>query len=325
MKLPINTSGPFRAGLIAAALAGGAPAMASCGAAFCTVNTNWTTESAAIEPGSSFDLRYEYIDLNQPRAGKAAVAVGQVRRHHDEVSTANRNLLATYSRNFGSGWGFSVTAPLVDRDHEHIHNHHGTLIEERWSFTELGDIRAVGRYQLPYVGDPLKPAAAGFNFGLKLPTGRFDVANGAGDTAERSLQPGTGTTDAIAGFYYHQRLAAPGSGWFAQAQYQHALNSRQDYRPGNRITLDTGYRHGLTDRLGAQVQLNLLWRGRDSGREAEPEDSGGRFAFVSPGLTYALSDRTQLYGYVQLPVYQQVNGVQLTADKGILVGFTSRF
>lgn len=300
-------------------------AVASCGAAFCTVDTNWTTESAAVEPGASFDLRYEYINQNEPRSGSNKVAVGQIARHHDEVSTVNRNLVATYSRNFNSGWGISVAAPVVDREHMHIHNHHGTQIDERWNFTKLGDIRVVGRYQLPYVGDPLRPAAAGVNFGLKLPTGKFAVANGAGDQAERSLQPGSGTTDAIVGLFYHQRLTSQGAAWFAQTQYQHALNTRQDYKPGSRTTIDAGYRHGLTDHLSAQLQLNLLWRGRDSGREAEPEDTGGRHAFVSPGLGYALSDKTQLYGFIQLPVYQRVNGVQLTADKAVLVGLSSRF
>lgn len=311
--------------LAAACTALPSAAFASCGAAFCSVNTNWATESAAIEAGSSFDLHYEYIDQNEPRSGTRRVGVGEIPHHHDEVRTLNRNLVATYNRNFESGWGLSVTAPLVDRDHQHIHNHNGEREDERWRFTELGDVRVTGRYELPYIGDPLRPVAAGLNFGLKLPTGKFTVANGDGDRAERSLQPGSGTTDAIAGVYYHQRLPARSAAWFAQAQYQHALNTRQDYRPGDRTTIDAGYRHGLTEHLSAQLQLNLLWRGRDRGQEAEPADSGGRYAFVSPGLSYALSDKTQLYGYVQLPVYQRVNGVQLTADKALLVGFTSRF
>lgn len=317
---------PLAAAAVAAAATAFSPAvLASCGADFCAVNTSWTAESAATEPGSSLDLRYEYIRQDQPRSGTENVAVGQIHHHHDEVSTVNRNLLATYNHNFGSGWGISVTAPLVDREHEHIHNHHGEQIDERWSFTELGDVRVVGRYQLPYFGDSSSPVNAGVTFGLKLPTGRFTVANGAGDRAERSLQPGTGTTDAIAGLYYHRHLPATDASWFAQAQYQHALNTRDDYRPGNRSTVDLGYRHGLGEKLSAQVQLNLLWRGRDSGAEAEPADSGGRYAYVSPGLSYALTDHTQVYGYVQLPVYQQVNGVQLTAEKAVLVGISSRF
>lgn len=300
-------------------------AVASCGSAFCTVNSNWTSESAMIEPGSTLDLRYEYIHQNQPRSGNDNVAVGQIPRHHDEVSTINRNLLATYSHTFNSQWGVSVTAPIVDRDHFHIHNHHGAQVPERWDFRELGDVRVVGRYQLPDVGDPVKPSTTGVTFGVKLPTGRTNIVNEDGDVAERSLQPGTGTTDAIIGAYYHQKLPQWDSAWFAQTQYQHALNSHDNFKPGDQFGIDVGYRHGLTDNLGALVQLNFLVKRRDSGAQAEPEDSGGRFASVSPGLSYAISDRVQIYGFFQKPVYQHVNGVQLTADKAFVVGVSGRF
>jgi hypothetical protein len=300
-------------------------ATASCGSAFCTVNSNWTSESAMTESGSSLDLRYEYINQNQPRSGSDNVAVGQFPHHHDEVSTVNRNLLATYSHNFDSAWGVSVIAPVVDRNHFHIHNHQGEQLGERWDFRELGDVRVVGRYQLPYVGDPLNASTTGITFGLKLPTGRINKANADGDVAERSLQPGTGTTDAIIGAYYHQKLPQQDSSWFAQTQYQHALNSRDDFRPGDQFGIDAGYRHGLTDKLGALVQVNFLVKRRDSGAQAEPEDSGGRFVFLSPGLSYAVSDRVQIYGFVQKPLYQHVNGVQLTANKAFVVGVSGRF
>jgi hypothetical protein len=298
---------------------------ASCGTAFCTVNSNWTSESAAVEAGSTLDLRVEYIKQNQPRAGNDRIGVGQIRRHHDEVSTVNRNLLATYSHTFNSEWGIVVAAPVIDRKHFHIHNHGGAQVPERWDFTELGDVRVTGRYQLPYIGDPLKPSTAGLAFGLKLPTGRTGLANENGDVAERTLQPGTGTTDAIIGAYYHQKLPDRNASWFAQAQYQHALNDHEDFRPGSQLGLDLGYRHGVTDKLGALLQLNFLVKRRDSGTQAEPDDSGHRSVFISPGLSYVVSDTVQIYGFFQKPLYQHVRGVQLTADKAFVVGVSGRF
>ena len=313
--------------VMALACAGLLPSLAaaSCGSAFCSVNSNWTSESAMTEPGSTFDLRYEYINQNQPRSGSDKVAVGQIPHHHDEVSTLNRNLLATYIRTFDSGWGVSVIVPILDRDHLHVHNHHGEQIPERWKFTELGDVRVIGGYQLPYVGDTSKPANAGITFGLKLPTGKRNVANDDGEVAERSLQPGTGTTDAIIGAYYHQKLPQWGASWFAQTQYQHPLNSRDEFKPGDQFGVDVGYRHAITDKLGALVQLNFLVKRRDSGAEAEPKDSGGRFVSISPGLSYAVTDKIQLYGFFQKPLYQHVNGVQLTANKAFVAGVSAHF
>ncbi|MBC7685188.1 MAG: hypothetical protein H7176_08165 [Bdellovibrionales bacterium] len=46
------------------------------------------------------------------------------------IGTFNRNLLASYSHNFGSGWGLTISAPLDQRNHEHQHNHHGAKITE---------------------------------------------------------------------------------------------------------------------------------------------------------------------------------------------------
>ena len=47
--------------------------------------------------------------------------------------------------------------------------------------------------------------------------------------------------------------------------------------------------------------------------------------FVSPGLSWNFSRDAQLYGFVQLPIYQAVNGVQLTARWSALAGVSLRF
>lgn len=72
------------------------PAAASCGSAYCSINTDLAAEAAGIVEGSVLDLRYERIHQNQPRSGSGKVAVGQIPKHHDEVSTRNNNVLATY-------------------------------------------------------------------------------------------------------------------------------------------------------------------------------------------------------------------------------------
>jgi hypothetical protein len=79
------------------------------------------------------------------------------------------------------------------------------------------------------------------------------------------------------------------------------------------------------DRLGVLLQLNALHKARDSGAEAEPDDSGSRTVAFSPGVTYALTPTVSLYAFVQIPVYQRVNGVQLTADRSYAVGVSAQF
>ena len=314
-----------QAALAASIIAFPMGAHASCGSAFCSVNTSFDVQGAWTEPGARFDLRYESIRQDQPRAGSTKVAVGQFPRHHDEVSTRNRNWLANLDYAFDSTWGVAVSAPFVDRDHFHIHNHGGGKLPETWSFAEAGDARVLGRYQFA------APATAaqviqgyGLNFGMKLPTGSTGVRNAAGDLAERSLQPGTGTTDALVGAYFNHALPMADLSFFAQGLLQSPLNSRAGYKPGQRLSLDAGVRHQV-DSIALLLQVNALVRGKDSGAQAEPGDSGGRALFLSPGLGYSVTRDLQAYAFLQLPLYQYVNGVQLTASKAAVIGISAKF
>ena len=295
------------------------PAHASCGATFCSVNTQWETQGAWTEPGLRFNLRYEYTDQDQLRSGTDKVEPGGVLGTHDEIRTLNRNLLVGMDYAFNPAWAVSLQVPVVNRDHSHVHNE--VVPEyEAWSLTGLGDLRLSGRYQTALSDH----AAAGFQFGLKLPTGKFDETNDLGQLAERSLQPGSGTTDALLGAYTYHRLEGDATTLFVQGMWQRPLTERDDYRPGQQVTLDVGLRYALTRNLNAQLQLNLLWKDHDQGLNAEPDDSGGSYVFLSPGASYALTTHMQLYGFVQLPMYQYVNGTQLTADWSAVAGLSWR-
>lgn len=301
------------------------PVLASCGSAFCSINTDWTSQALGVVEGSSLELRYEYIAQDRPRAGSRRVDVGERPRHHDEVRTTNRNLFLNYSRNFASGLGYSLVLPIVDRDHLHIHHHRGEQLREEWSFQELGDMRLTGRFQKP-IGDQEHGArTGGVVFGVKLPTGSTRVKNDEGAAAERSLQPGTGTTDAIIGAFFHRQLAARAASWFAQVQYQHPLNERDGFAPGGQLTADLGFATRLSDRLSGLVQLNAVVKQRDHGAEAEPADSGSRALFLSPGMSYDVTDTVRAYAFYQQPLHQSVNGVQLTARRALMVGVTTQF
>ncbi|QJR16013.1 transporter [Usitatibacter palustris] len=311
-----------------AALVAGLPlaAAASCGSAFCLVNTDWSMQGVYTDPGTRLDLRYEYVNLDQPRHGRDKVSVGQIPRHHDEIETRNRNWIATLDGNVNEQWGWSVAVPLVDREHQHVHNHQGAKILDAWDFSELGDVRAQGRYQFfTSRVDPAQPRSAGLTFGLKLPTGKHDVTNGQGAVAERPLQPGTGTTDLLLGLYVNGAMPLDGFSWFAQASGVAPLNERDGFKPGAQLVLDGGVRYAMTGDFAAMLQLNYQAKARDKGVEAEPEDSGQRQVFLTPGVSWAIGRAVQLYAYVQVPLYQSVNGVQLTADWSAMAGVSWRF
>ncbi|MCB1888508.1 MAG: transporter [Rhodocyclaceae bacterium] len=310
----------------AALLLGLAPALveASCGAAFCSVNTSSDFLRQGLAGSTRVDLRFEFIDQKQPRHGTDAVAVGEISAHHDEVRTLNRNWIASVEHDLAADWRLAVAMPLVDRSHEHIHNHHhdGEVlhIHDSWNFTEVGDLRVLARHEL-VAGHH---RSVGVSFGLKLPTGATDVDNDDGDAAERSLQPGTGTTDLLLGTQFRQALAG-GDQLFASLSGEWATGAHDGYRPGHRLHLDLGWQLGLGERLSLPLQLNVAVKGRDRGDEAEPEDSGGTTVALAPGVSYLVSPGWMIYGAWQKPIYQDVNGVQLTANWSAVLGTTLAF
>jgi hypothetical protein len=309
--------------LVASLVLWSTSSFASCGAAYCTVNTNWDEQGVWSGHGTRVDLRYEYMDQDQPRAGSRAVSVGEVPRHHDEVRTTGRSLTALIDHSFGPTWGLTVSVPWVARDHMHIHNHHGVQIPEAWELSGVGDIRVQARYHFaPSAPDD---SASGWTFGLKLPTGKTDATNGSGMVAERTLQPGTGSTDVLLGAFVGGEWLATGTRWFTQMLWQQSVSTHDGFRPGNQLQINGGIQRGLTGRLEGMIQINAQFRGRDEGPSAEPADSGGRALFAAPGLGYALSRDTRIYGFVQLPLYQYVNGVQLTLSKSAVLGLSHHF
>lgn len=318
-----------KAGFLAAAFAVASlpyHASASCGAAFCLVNTDWSAQGSWVEPGVRLDLRFETVDLDQPRTGTQRIAVGQIPRDHDEVETKNRNWVANVDWSPAAAWGLNVSIPYVDRDHVHIHNHHGAKLLETWSFRELGDVRVQARHELFASREtPEHQSSVGVMLGVKLPTGKHDVVNAEGDEAERTLQPGTGTTDVLMGVYWHGMAPMKDLSWFTRVQGVIPANTRDGYKPGRQVSADAGARYAVGRDVGLMLQLNYVVKGRDSGPEAEPEDSGQRQLFVSPGISWNLGRNAQLYAFAQFPVYQHVNGVQLTADWSALAGVSWRF
>ncbi len=309
--------------IVALAAATIAPAVrAHCGAALCTLDTSPEAHGVPSEPGLRVDLRFEYIDQDQPRAGRRKVTVGEIARDHDEIRTLNRNVTATFDYTSNADWGASVQVPFVKRDHSHFDNDTGAPVLETWQFQKLGDVRVLGRRRL--AGGEVTHGVIG---GIKLPTGDTEIKNDAGENAERSLQPGSGTTAAILGYYTHTTslIGAVPTRLHAQAQVQAPVNASKGFRPGAAYSADVGVAYPVTASVNVLAQINLSIRNRDRGEAAEPEDTGGSFIWLSPGVSYALSKSAQVYGFVQLPLYQRVNGVQLTADTATSVGVRWRF
>jgi Putative MetA-pathway of phenol degradation len=298
-------------------------AEANCGSAFCSLSTDWEVQGVTNKTGVRLDLRAEYINQNQLCSGSHKTSPAGELGEHDELRTINRNYLATLDWNINPIWGITLKLPFVNRVHQHVHNEDdgfgGVEPElEQWNFSGIGDIQALARYR--FYNDA--NSNAGLRFGLKLPTGSINKSN-AIDTAERSLQPGTGSIDSLLGAYYNRRIGK--ANWFTQGLWQQALSTRDNFKPGRKLNVDAGLSYSATPDLSLMLQANLQHKSRDKGSNAEPAETGGYSLSVSPGASYRLTNNVQLYGFVQAPIVQHVRGTQLTSDWSLALGISTQF
>lgn len=74
-----------------------------------------------------------------------------------------------------------------------------------------------------------------------------------------------------------------------------------------------------------QLQLNTRYVSADSGVTADTISTGGTVMYISPGFASPLTKQASIYGFIQLPIYQNVNGVQLTPTYTASVGMRYAF
>ena len=98
------------------------------------------------------------------------------------------------------------------------------------------------------------------------------------------------------------------------------LAARADFLPSASLNLSGGVRWLNSSRFTPQLQLNIKAENREHGAEADTANSSGTLAYLSPGVTVELATHASAFVFVQLPVYQRVNGLQLEPKWLLSVG-----
>jgi hypothetical protein len=300
------------------------PALA-CSSCGCTLSSDWSSQGIVPSgEGMRVDLRFDYFDQNELRSGTKKVDRGSLAVPNEQEiqqQTINRNYALGIDYSPNEDWGVNLQLPYFDRYHTTIAAG-DTAIST--SHTEsIGDVRLVGRY-LGFTADH----SIGAQLGIKFATGSFnnDFISGpqAGEPLDRGLQPGTGTTDLLIGAFTFGAFARDWD-YFLQGMLQQPLNSRDGFRPGTGFNLNTGVRYMAYEHVVPSLQINARIEGREEGENADVDNSGATLVYLSPGVNFQLAGAVHGYVYVQLPIYQRVNGLQIeprwTATVGIYTTF----
>lgn len=318
----------------AAVVAGGAPAGASCGSAACFLVTS--SEQGTPAAGTfHVDLSWQWVDQTRKLRGSDStdeVLVPKIDFETGEIELDHHREISTHTTMLQLALGYGVTSRLsvfgrlplvVDKQHEHFDDV-GTPEE---SFTNgdgtrgFGDVAVGVRYALLVGDDDLLLGSAS----IEAPTGPYKLRDSEGAINEPTIQPGSGSWDGTLALHYtHHPFPRP-TEWFLAASQR--LNGTNDleYRIGDVTVVSAGL-HGGTDRRWSwSVQLNARHAGRDEFFGMGVPSTGADEVVITPGLRLATSSGTELYGNLQVPVYQDVNEAQLARRAGLVLGISRTF
>jgi hypothetical protein len=316
------------------AIAATRPAVASCGSASCFLVTH---SDEGVETAGAFHIDLSYRYVVQTKKLEGSHSTGEVLvpgidfeneviepDHHREISTRTTMLLLNLAYGVTPRVSVFGVLPLsTDKNHEHVDDvgtsdEHFTNADGTRGF---GDVAVGARYVLLVKANDLLVGSAS----AKLPTGAYKLLDSDGAINEPTIQPGTGSYDGLLTLnYVRHRFPSPRE-WFVSGSER--INGRNplEYRVGNETIATTGMSYAASHRWVFSLQANARHAGRDDYRGEGVPSTGSDSISLSPGVRFRSGDRLELYGYLQLPVYQDVNEAQLAPRAGFIVGVSKSF
>ncbi len=288
---------------VSAALTCALPAVASACACGCGGFGVGAGNLIPLAGGGTVYVETDYLDQNRNFAGdhRAPAADNDDRQIQTEFITIGGQYAVS------PDWRIAAELPSENRVFRTADDDGGV---DRFEHAAIGDVRLTATYS-----GLARDHTTGVTFGLKLPTGDFRYPG-----FDRDTEIGTGSTDLLLGVYHLGDLnAARTWTYFAQARAQITLASQGGYTPGNEVNGALGISYGglggVTDKVKFTplLQFEGSVRATDSGpATADAQGSGYQRLLVAPGIEMAVA-KWKLYGEVAIPLYQHVNGNQLTA------------
>ena len=315
----------FFAAALGASLATASAASLACSACGCTLNADWATQGLTSRTGLTADLRFDFFNQDDLRSGTGRVSRASLPLPNEqEIQQHTVNRIGTLTLDYGltSDWGVTLVLPWISRSHTTIAEGDTAVSSSRSS--SVGDVRVLARYT-----GWSDAQDWGLQFGLKLPTGDshgvdFDAGPQQGQMLDRGLQPGTGSTDLLLGAFKFGALGETAD-WFGQALVQIPVVADRAFKPGAGVNLTAGVRYRGFETVVPQLQFNSRIERRETGSEADTPNSGATLVYLSPGATFNINQKTSVYLFGQLPVYQRVNGYQLEPKWSLSAGVHAAF
>ena len=244
-------------------------------------------------------LQYDFLNQTTNWSGGSS-APGA---NNDDKKIRSDFMLLGGQYMFNNDWGVMAELPVTHRGF--LTADSGT--PEEFDHTALGDVRLMVNYS-GFSSD----MSTGVIAGVKLPTGDYTYPN-----FDPDVEIGSGSTDILLGAYHsgtaeHGRQMGLLRADDVAACRRHAARLYAGRRTQQRsgVSYEGGWTLGGAE-ISPVLQAIVSWRGRDGGI-GDPANTGYTRLLLSPGVK-ADFGTWRLYGDVEVPMAQTVNGNQLVA------------
>lgn len=239
----------------------------------------------------------------------------------------NYNLNASLGVAYGLNHHVTISAELPYVRRDNLREADDGEVQRLGNVAGIGDLNILAKYRFTD-----SEGGSGFALigGLKLPTGSTHKTSNDGERLETEHQPGTGSWDPIFGASASTRLSVIQV--TASGLYQLSTTGAQHTRLGNRLQGGIALSHRFGEPTGehleahnhhhgdeldehhehahsswdAFVEVAVEWEGRQKiGGETE-KASGGKWAWVAPGVRFNAASGWSASAGVALPVWQQI-------------------
>ncbi len=304
------TAATLAAAVILAGLTPGISQACACG---CGVFEVATPSLIPTSAGGMVWTEYDY--LNQYINWHATTPASGTQNNDKRLKTDFVTVGGQYM--FNHSWGVMLEVPYWERNYRGAYQGNNADIKS-FDMNSVGDIRIMGMWT-----GLSEDMSTGFLGGFKVPSGDWHYP-----PFDRDTQIGTGSTDLLLGAYHLGTLPSQlGSlpltfrdrpfGWFAQGLYDVPFAHQDHYTPGREFDAALGmfYDFGVVGPLTELAPtLSFLGSNRthDRGANADPDDSGYNKVQIAAGFETAFKS-LRVYADIERPIYQNMNGYQLTA------------
>jgi hypothetical protein len=162
---------------------------------------------------------------------------------------------------------------------------------------------------------------------ISLPVGQFDQMDG-NIILPIDIQPSSGsyklnTSVLVSKRFFGSKFSLIS---FLSCEFSQRINTeRTDYKYGNLYRATLKVTHRSSEKLNTELSLNLQHRNKALNKDEIMEFTGGTSLKLQPGISYRLKNNYSVNTSISIPVYKNVNGIQLTNKYDITFGVSKSF